>query len=329
MKLDEQNLITFSETVKNEISKSEDITEVEKEYLTFSMLRNTGDYLLFEDIYELRTRYVSVIKLLKSVLTNEKYNCKITLFKSNKKTLKDNKTDYILRIEPKDINQFNELLDFNELLTELNDFEQQKTNSHELELELDSEKMKGFLMGAFLSSGSINNPQKGQYHFEIRTSSEAYKNLLCRIFNVYNLEPKTLFRRNRYIVYFKKSAQISDILKILKSQNAMFHFEDVIIGHDFTNNMQRLVNLDVCNMNKSSKAGAQQSTMCKVILTSFHFSTLKEREKLYCKLRAQNPNLSMVEMCEEMNKRLPEGEEITKGSLSHIVKKIKDIYAKI
>lgn len=315
MKLNNQQQ-TFSELVKQEICTSAELTDLEKEYLVLSILKNIGEYSLFEDIYELKTRYVFVIKMFKKVLKTGDLKSQITLLASNKKTLGDQKTNYLLQINPNDSELFRKKINFNP----------RKKSKY---TEKDNEKMRGFLMGAFLSGGSVNNPFKGRYHLEFRISSSSYKDLLIKVLKYFELEPKTLERRNLHIVYFKKSSEVSDILKLFKAQDSMFFLEDNRIERDLVNNMQRLVNLEVYNMDKSSKASVQQALMCKVVKTSIYYERLKTREKIYCDVRIENETATMLEICNLMNKKLPDDEKITKGSLCHITKRIKEIYEKI
>ena len=312
MKIDSQQ--TFSELIKQEICTSQDITHLEKEYATLSILKNIGEYSLFKGEFELKTRYVFVIKMLKYVLNNsDLLHSKVQIATSDIRTLKDNKTNYLVLIKPNNIELFSQLFQFDNI--EFN--------------EKNAERIRGILMGAFLSGGSANNPFTGKYHLEFRTTSEWYKDLLVKILNFYEINAKTLFRKNKWIVYIKKSAEISDILKLLKTSNAMFFLEDNRIERDLVNNMQRLVNLEVFNMQKASKASVQQVSMCKVLMTSIYFNSLKPREKLYCELRVKHPDATMNEICYFMNQKLPENQKITKGSLSHVVQKIKKLYEQI
>ena len=309
MKIDNQQ--TFSELIKQEICTSKEITSTELKYATLSILKNIGDYSLFEGTYELKTRYVFIIKMMKSIFKiPDEMNAKIDIAAIQGKTLKDNKTNYILWIKPKEPDEFFTLFNFDQIEFDENN----------------AEKIRGILMGAFLSGGSANNPFTGKYHLEFRTTSDEYKDLLVKILNFYQINAKTLFRKNKWIVYIKRSAEISDILKLLKTSNAMFFLEDNRIERDLVNNMQRLVNLEVFNMQKASKASVQQVSMCKVLMTSIYFNQLKPREKLYCEIRVKHPEATMNEICRYMNLKLPEDQKITKGSLSHVVQKVKKLY---
>ena len=75
--------------------------------------------------------------------------------------------------------------------------------------------ISGYLAGAFLASGSVNSPSTSNYHLEIALNSENYAKWLSKLFGKYkngDIEPKITFRRDRYVIYFKKSDQIANFL---------------------------------------------------------------------------------------------------------------------
>ena len=75
--------------------------------------------------------------------------------------------------------------------------------------------ISGYLAGAFLAAGSVNSPVTSNYHLEIALNSENYAKWLAKLFAKYknsNIEPKITHRRDEYVIYFKKSDQISNFL---------------------------------------------------------------------------------------------------------------------
>ena len=75
--------------------------------------------------------------------------------------------------------------------------------------------ISGYLAGAFLAAGSVNSPVTSNYHLEIALNSENYAKWLAKLFAKYknsNIEPKITQRRDSYVLYFKKSDQISNFL---------------------------------------------------------------------------------------------------------------------
>ena len=75
--------------------------------------------------------------------------------------------------------------------------------------------------GAFLSSGSMSDPQKG-YHFEIvcpdeETGQTAYRTII----RSFHIDAKIVLRKKSYVVYVKEGAQIVDMLAIMEANVAL------------------------------------------------------------------------------------------------------------
>ena len=307
MKLDESQ--TFSEQVKSEICyNARDCANIES--IVFSCLKNIGEYDVNSNCIELKTQYMSIVKFFRQFCSfNNKYKLQISV--SNKKTLKNNRTNYLLKFFSTNIDDLIDKLSLKNL------------NFDDFNL------CRNILIGAFLSGGSVNNPISRTYHLEFRTLSSEYKDIIFSALQKFDLHPKLLEHHNKFVIYFKKSTEISDLLKIFNAQNSMFYLEDNRIERDMFNNLQRLVNLEVFNLNKTAKAAIEQSKICQIIQTSVYYQTLNQREKIYCDIRANNNKASMQMICSLMNQKLPLENQITKGSLTHVVKKMRAIYTKI
>src|SRR5690625_2755669 len=117
---------------------------------------------------------------------------------------------------------------------------------------------KAYLRGAFLAGGSINNPETSSYHLEIFNFSKEHNASLCDLLNVFNLRAKELQRRNGYITYIKEAEKITEFLIIIGAHNALFKFEDVRIVRDMRNSVNRLVNCETANLNKTISAAYRQ-----------------------------------------------------------------------
>lgn len=296
---------TFSEIVKDEICSSLLKNEQINQFVIFAILKNNAEYNLMFNSIEFKTKYISVIKLFqKFVSQNSQFELQIA--KSNQKTLKDHKTNYLIQLTTKN-NEEIEKINFNNFVkNEIN--------------------FKHLLIGIFLSGGSVNNPIKGNYHLEVRIVNFELKDLIIEAFNFLGFKTKLIFHKNKWIIYFKKSTEISDLLKMFNANESMYFLEDNRIERDMLNSCNRLTNLEMYNIKKISKAAVEQSKMCEVVSSSIHYNELSAKEKLYCAIRVQYPHISMQKICDEMNKKLPVEQKITKGSLSHIATKIKNLY---
>ena len=114
--------------------------------------------------------------------------------------------------------------------------------------------ISGYLAGAFLAAGSVNSPETSNYHLEISLNSENYAKWLSKLFARYknsNIEPKIIKRRDNYVIYFKKSDQISNFLIMIGAVNSCMDFENYRVDRDFSNIGNRWQNCDQANYSKT------------------------------------------------------------------------------
>ena len=121
-----------------------------------------------------------------------------------------------------------------------------------------AQKMRSYLRGAFMASGSVNNPETSRYHLEIYSIYEEHNQDICDMLNYYGLNARALERRNGFISYLKGAEKIADFLTLIGATNSMLKFEDVRIVRDMRNSVNRLVNCETANMNKTIDAASKQ-----------------------------------------------------------------------
>jgi DNA-binding protein WhiA len=183
---------------------------------------------------------------------------------------------------------------------------------------------RAYLVGAFLSGGSINSIDKSIYHLEIRSNKINYLRLIQRILEKFNISISLLKRRNNYVLYIKKATDVSDFLKIIGANNAMQDLEDKIIARDYYANIKRLNNLDMANLNKTSSAGLRQVKMIKAIRYSNDFKNQADKFRFFCTLRLQYPEASLSEMVKIFQTKYKI--TITRTGINHYAMKIKEIF---
>jgi DNA-binding protein WhiA len=126
----------------------------------------------------------------------------------------------------------------------------------------------GFVTGAFLASGSVNDPKSINYHLEIVTSNEQLAQRLSRLierFDRANFTPKVQKRRNKYIVYLKKSDQIGEFLIFIGAINSSLYFENIRIERDMQNVVNRMFVCDEANYAKTLKSSKEQIENIKIV----------------------------------------------------------------
>jgi DNA-binding protein WhiA len=125
-------------------------------------------------------------------------------------------------------------------------------------------------------------------------------------------------------LYIKKSADVSDFLKIIGANHSMYELEDKVIARDYYTNIQRLNNLDMANLHKSSLAGFVQIKMIKQIRHTKEFQSQPDKFKFYCSIRLQNPHSSLSEIVSIFKNKYKI--QITRTGINHYVLKIKELF---
>ena len=105
----------------------------------------------------------------------------------------------------------------------------------------DDAKVRSYLRGAFLATGSVNNPETSSYHLEIYSLYEDHNQTICEMMNRYGLNARTAKRRSGYITYLKEAEKIADFLSLIGATSSMLKFEDVRIMRDMRNSVNRIV----------------------------------------------------------------------------------------
>jgi len=182
---------------------------------------------------------------------------------------------------------------------------------------------RSYLRGAFLAGGSVNNPETSSYHLEIFSLFKEHAESLRSLMNGFSLNSRTLQRKKGYITYLKEAEKISDFLNVIGAHNALLRFEDVRIVRDMRNSVNRLVNCETANLNKTISAAVRQVENIKLIDEQIGLDSLPEKLKEIAKLRLENQDVTLQELCEMASGK------ISKSGINHRLRKLNDIAEKL
>lgn len=180
-----------------------------------------------------------------------------------------------------------------------------------------------YLCGAFLARGSVNDPETTKYHLEITLDDAKNATFVQQIMNVYGLNAKIIKRRNKLVVYIKDAEKIVDILRMMGANKNCFHYEDVRIERDFNNSINRIINCEVANEQKTLSAANEQLKYIKYLEYNYPLEKLDPKILTVMKVRQDNPEASFVELIDILFNEY--GQHISKPGLSHRFAKIKEI----
>jgi DNA-binding protein WhiA len=178
---------------------------------------------------------------------------------------------------------------------------------------------KAFLRGAFLSGGAISDPEK-TYHLEITTRSLNIAQEIKRILGTFKLNAKIIVRKGSYVTYLKEGENIVDFLNIVGAHSALMELENVRILKGMRNSVNRIVNCETANLEKTVNASVRQIDNIKYLIENCGIGKLPENLREIAELRLKYSEASLLELGQLMSPPLG------KSGVNHRLRKI-DIIA--
>ncbi len=181
---------------------------------------------------------------------------------------------------------------------------------------------RSYLRGIFLGGGSVNNPG-GTYHLEIITGDGRHAGDISNLLQQFGLPARISSRKQWYVVYLKDSEQIVECLNIMGAHTALLEFENTRIYKDMRNKINRLVNCETANLNKTVDAAMRQSENIRVIAGTMGIEKLPRPLREVAELRLHYPDASLKELGEMMDPPLG------KSGVNHRLRKLDKIAEKL
>jgi DNA-binding protein WhiA len=154
---------------------------------------------------------------------------------------------------------------------------------------------RAFIRGAFLVAGSMSDPEK-TYHLEIVALDYSKARQLQEIINFFNIDAKIVKRKKYFVVYVKEGSQIVDLLNVMEAYVALMNLENVRILKEMRNSINRQVNCEAANINKTVMAATKQIDDIIYIKNQIGFSELPEGLEEIAVLRIEYPEASLKEL---------------------------------
>ncbi len=265
-------------------------------------------------IVDVQTENAAIARRIYTFL-KKLYDLQVDLLVRKKMKLKKNNV-YIVRFSEK----------AKEVLTDLNIIENGFTIIHDISEELIHKKCckRSYLRGAFLAGGSVNNPETSSYHLEISSMYKEHNDSLCELMNSFGLKSKTLERKKGFITYLKEAEKISEFLNIIGGHNALLKFEDIRIVRDMRNSVNRLVNCETANLNKTISASLRQVENIRYIENTVGLDILPDKLREIARLRVEYQDVTLKELGEMVS-----SDKISKSGINHRLRKIDEIAEKL
>lgn len=167
----------------------------------------------------------------------------------------------------------------------------------------------------FLSNASLTNPQK-EYHLEFVFSKEEESREVEEILRHYSLHPKQGKRGKNRMVYLKDASEIADVLKLLGAVDALMELENARILKEVSENVNRRVNFEAANINRTVKASLKQQEEIQYIEEVLGLDQLEKALQEVAKRRLQYPDASLEELAQGLEP------PIGKSGVNHRLRKL-------
>ena len=177
---------------------------------------------------------------------------------------------------------------------------------------------RAFVRGAFISAGSVSDPEKA-YHFEIVLTTEERAKQTKEVLDFFGLEAKVAARKNHFLAYIKESEKITDVLGVMEAFNALMALENVRIVKNMRNNVNRKVNCETANINKTVNASVRQIEAIEYIKKTVGLDYLTPALEEIAQVRLENPEAPLSELGTLLSK------PVGKSGVNHRLRKIVEI----
>lgn len=307
-------MVSFAADVKKELTQiTVDFEHGRSELAAIIRMNGSVTMVNRQLVLNIQTENAAIARRIYSLL-KEHFNTISELVVRRKMKLKKNNV-YVVRVQQNVAELLKALDIMDNLILKPNISDEIMTNE---------QRSRSYLRGAFLAGGSVNHPEKSSYHLEIYSAYEDHNNDIMAMLNHFDLKAKAIARRNGYIAYIKEAEKIADFLAIIGAYNARLKFEDIRIVRDMRNSVNRIVNCESANLNKTVSAAAKQIENIEYIQRTVGLDKLSDKLQEVAVLRLENPEISL----KELGEMVPSG-AVSKSGMNHRFRKINTYVEKL
>lgn len=172
-----------------------------------------------------------------------------------------------------------------------------------------------FLRGAFLSGGSVTDPEK-RYHLELATSHLQASREVSALLTELGFFPRSVMRSGSAVIYFKQSEHIEDFLTKIGAPASAMYIMTAKVDKEIRNGANRAMNCDMANVNKTLDAALEQKNAIEKLQQRGALENLPDKLRQTALLRLQYPELSLTQLAERCDP------PVTKSCLNHRMRKL-------
>lgn len=152
---------------------------------------------------------------------------------------------------------------------------------------------------------------------------EEHCKALADLANEFYLNARWIERKKGFVFYIKEGEKIIEFLNIIGAHQALFKFEDVRIMRDMRNSVNRIVNCETANLNKTIGAAVRQIDNIKLIQREIGLDSLPDKLREVAEVRLAHPDINLKEVGELLKVK------VSKSGVNHRLRKLDEIAERI
>lgn len=184
--------------------------------------------------------------------------------------------------------------------------------------ELNAEQIRWIIKGTYLGAGSMNNPEK-KYHLEVGISRKSETEKVVKYLQLFDIKSNMIEKNNQYAIYLKDGEEISKFLALIGANKSVLRYEEIRVQREMNNKINRIVNCETANLNKTINASIEQIEAIRKLKDSGNFEKMEDTLKEIAELRLENPNATLIELGKMLKK------PVGKSGVNYRLKKIMEI----
>jgi len=299
--------MSFSSKVKEELSKLENLSNkenVKQELIGYLLSCNTA---IVKNKIKFSTESEYNINRLAKLLNN----CQIIDYK-----IEIQDKTYIITFRVKELEE--KLIEFIRIINKCINLTEDEREYLKTTTKQGEAPLKALIRGMFLGAGAINNPEKAN-QLSIGANTEEIAQLMLENLEQNDIKYKIIKKSEHYHIYTKDGEEISKILAFIGANKAVLEFENIRIEREMRNKINRIVNCEGANLNKTINASIEQIEAINKLKKSRRFGKLDSDLKEIAEVRLKNPNANLIQIGQMLK------EPIGKSGVNYRLKKIVDL----
>lgn len=181
---------------------------------------------------------------------------------------------------------------------------------------------RAFLRGAFLSSGSMSDPEKS-YHLEFVCTDDGQAKQLQKVLKDFDIEARIIIRKKYHVVYLKDGEGIVELLNVCEAPVSLMKLENLRILKEMRGSVNRRVNCETANISKTVNAASRQIEDIQYIRDCYGLENLPMNLRQMARARLNNPEASLKELGEYLDP------PVGKSGVNHRLRKLCELAEKL